>query len=122
MQRVPKAGILTNSITLVTRNLLILRPAQRPKPPTIPFRLCVYCATNAARKTRRTKIAANAFLTCLQFDICPAIGQGPRQQWTVHKRLDSGSRAYSPVVHLECEILSEIDLPAFLLDIVTDGH
>jgi len=42
-----RKGDLNYSITLIIRNLLILRSAQRPQCPTIPLPLYVYCTANA---------------------------------------------------------------------------
>ncbi len=44
-----EGGDLNYSITLITRNLLILHSAQKPKCPTIPLPLYVYCTVNGEK-------------------------------------------------------------------------
>ncbi len=57
-------GDLNYSIPLITRNLLILHPAERPKGPTIPIPLYVYCTANALRK-RKPKSKYSLFLAAV---------------------------------------------------------
>ena len=47
-----RKGDLYYSITLITRNLLILHSAQWPKCPTIPLPLYVDCTANALHKKK----------------------------------------------------------------------
>src|ERR1700693_2163815 len=71
-------GDLNYSITLITRNLLILHSAQRPKCPTIPLPLYVYCTANVSqkRKPRRMFSLNNASNSLTS---SPHIGQGHRR-------------------------------------------
>src|ERR1039458_6019242 len=68
-------GDLNYSITLITRNLLILHPAKRPKCPTIPLPLYVYCTANAHRRENRAEALS---LNPANNSLTPAtpIGQG----------------------------------------------
>jgi hypothetical protein len=68
---------LNYSITLITRNLLILHSAQRPKCPTIPLPLYVYCTANLRRRENRAE-ALSLSPASNSLTSAPPIGQGHR--------------------------------------------
>ena len=52
IEKLVRKGDLNYAITLITRSLLILHSASRPKCPTMPLLLYVYCTANAHREMR----------------------------------------------------------------------
>ena len=69
-------GDLNYPITLITRNLLILHPAQRSKCPTIPLPLYVYCTANVRKeKTAPKRSLSNPAINSLIF--------GPPKQYVI---------------------------------------
>ena len=94
MSAIVRKGDLNYSITLTARNLFILHSASRPKCPTIPLPLYVYCTANALPLYgERTAEEKTFSLPNNSLTSAPPIGQGHRCKSASH----CGSRFVKPL-------------------------